>query len=314
MKSSIILAAGAALLLSACAPMHYPGLSSPPATAYPQAQPANPYGQYTTVPTAQPHVSAPAYAQPTAYTTPHGYLQPAATTYTDPLTGQAMAFQHPAQPAYTEQVAPAPGYSTVGQTQPGMGAVAGVPAGPTSPQPTAVGGGANYALQLTNGTTGRLFVEVFDDSDNVFPVGYMFAGANLSTPPSEARPISGRLTVVIRDPDKPNAPELRRYKVDPPANYAGRTIGITILPGGRYRASLDGEVYYTSPEPTRPSAPATPAPAASAAPASAAAPAPAPAPTPAPAPAPAADPMPIPTLVPVEANPAADAKRPSNIL
>lgn len=111
---------------------------------------------------------------------------------------------------------------------------------------------ADYAVQVTNGTVGRLFVEVQDDSGNVFPIAFMHAGQNISTPPMEAKPIAGKLTVVVRDPDQPNAPELRRYKVDPPANYSGKTVGITILPGGQYRASLDGEVYYTSPAPTPP--------------------------------------------------------------
>ncbi len=116
-----------------------------------------------------------------------------------------------------------------------------------SPQPAPPS--ADYAVQVTNGTVGRLFVEVQDDSGNVFPIAFMHAGQNISTPPMEPKPISGKLTVVIRDPDQPNAPELRRYKVAPPANYNGKTVGITILPGGQYRASLDGEVYYTSPAP-----------------------------------------------------------------
>lgn len=111
---------------------------------------------------------------------------------------------------------------------------------------------ADYAVQVTNGTVGRLFVEVQDDSGNVFPIAFMHAGQNISTPPMEPKPIVGKLTVVVRDPDQPNAPELRRYKVNPPAQYSGKTVGITILPGGQYRASLDGEVYYTSPAPTPP--------------------------------------------------------------
>lgn len=338
MKSSYILAAGGALLLSACAPMTFPALNKKPATQ-PQTQAATPYVQTA----ANQVATAAGYTQPaTPQTyTPQAYLpqqpvQPVQPVYTtDPVTGQPMLVQQPAvtpQPVYTtdpvtgqpvlvqqttqplyttdpvtgqlvavQPAAPvAPAYPTPAQPQPaGMGSITGVspdaaqptaPQGPVQPQPV-TGSTANYAVQMINGTTGRLFVEVFDDSDNVFPVGYMFAGANLSTPPSEARPIQGQLTVVIRDPDKPDAPELRRYKVTPPLNYTGKTIGITILPGGRYRASLDGEVYYASPDPkaaapAAPGAPAAPTPAAASAP-TAPAPAPAPAAPEAPSTAPA---------------------------
>ncbi len=107
----------------------------------------------------------------------------------------------------------------------------------------------DYALQITNGTSGRLFVEVKDDSGNIFPFGSMYAGQRIASRPQENRPISGQLEITIRDPDQVGAPELRRYRVTPPPSYNGRTVGVTILPGGRYRASLDGSVYYRSPEP-----------------------------------------------------------------
>ena len=95
----------------------------------------------------------------------------------------------------------------------------------------------------------------------------MYASQKISTQPAEPRPIQGQLTLIIRDPDQPGAPELRRYKVStPPQGYMGKTISITILSGGRYRAAVDGEVYYATPEPTeKPAetpAPAAPAPAA----------------------------------------------------
>ena len=109
-----------------------------------------------------------------------------------------------------------------------------------------------YAVQVTNGTSGRLFIEMQDDSGNIFPFGFMYAGQRIASRPQDPRPIRGQLTVVIRDPDQPSAPELRRYHVDPPDNYVGHTLGITILPGGRYRAAVDGKVYFTSPEPAAP--------------------------------------------------------------
>lgn len=111
---------------------------------------------------------------------------------------------------------------------------------------------APYAVQLENGTTGRLFIEAQDEGGNIFPFGFMHAGQRVSTQPQDPYLISGRLIVIVRDPDRPGAPELRRYYVDPPAKYEGKTIGVTILPGGRYRASLEGKVYYVSPEPVQP--------------------------------------------------------------
>lgn len=167
-------------------------------------------------------------------------------------------------PAYQQQVVNQPAVNPYMPAQPGY-----------LPNQPAADGSAGYAVQVSNATNGRIFIEMHDDSDNIFPVASMYAGQKISTQPAEPRPISGQLTVVVRDPDQPGAPELRRYKVTPPPAYMGKTIGITILSGGRYRASLDGEVYYATPEPTeKPAAkkaePTTPAPAA---------------PTPAPAPA-----------------------------
>ncbi len=107
---------------------------------------------------------------------------------------------------------------------------------------------AGYAVQMINGTSGRLFVEVQDDSGNIFPFGFMYAGQRIASRPQDPRPINGQLTVIIRDPDQPGAPELRRYKVQPAENYMGHTLGVTILPGGRYRAAVDGKVYYSTPE------------------------------------------------------------------
>lgn len=108
---------------------------------------------------------------------------------------------------------------------------------------------APYAVQVTNGTSGRLFIEVQDDAGNIFPVGFMHAGQRVGTQPQDPQPIQGQLTVIVRDPDSPGAPEVRRYRVDPPPAYEGKTVGVTILPGGQYRASLDGDVYYSSPLP-----------------------------------------------------------------
>lgn len=118
-----------------------------------------------------------------------------------------------------------------------------------APTPTAAAGSADYAVQITNGTTGRLFVEAQDAAGHIFPCGPMFAGQSISSQPDPVGPLKGPITVVIRDPDKPGAPEIRRYQVAPPADYRGKTVGVTILPGGQYRADVDNQVYYTSPAP-----------------------------------------------------------------
>lgn len=135
------------------------------------------------------------------------------------------------------------------------------------------GGNMNYKVRITNDTPGRIFVEAQDGAGTIYPCGFMENGRTFTTPLENAAPIKGPITVVVRDPDQPGAPEIRRYKVDPPAgNYNGKAIGINILKGGRYMASVDGQVYYATPVPDEPEPqPNTPAPAE---------------PTPAPAPAP----------------------------
>lgn len=178
-------------------------------------------------------------AQPVVVTAPQQQagIPPTVTPLTSQPTPEPPLLQNP------EPSAPVPSSgqasSSLPQTQAAASANPGKPA-------------ADYAVQVNNGTNGRLYIDVYDESDNIFPIAFMYAGQTISTPPQEARPIKGKLTVVIRDPDRPGAPEIRRYKVDPPASYQGKTVGITILPGGQYRASLDGEVYYSSPLPVRP--------------------------------------------------------------
>ena len=192
-------------------------------------------------------------------------------------TGQTATDPNAYMPTYPQSVAvEQPVQQFVTQTTP---VVQPYTPQPIMPQQPAADGSAGYGVQIYNATNGRIFVEMHDDSDNIFPVASMYAGQKISTAPAEPRPIQGQLTVVIRDPDQPGAPELRRYKVStPPQGYMGKTISITILSGGRYRASVDGEVYYATPEPTE-------KPAATSAPVTSPAPAATPATTPAAAPA-----------------------------
>lgn len=169
---------------------------------------------------------------------------------------------------------------------------------PATPMPTTPGGLMNYTLKITNTTGGRILVEARDASGVDFPCGEMAGGESRSIPREQVAPIKGAITVVVRDPDKEGQPEIRRYRVNPPANYAGKTLGISIVPGGQYHASIDGQVYYTYTPPEAPATtnpqPAPVAPAATPAPVAPVAPAATPAPvapveTPAPV-APAATP------------------------
>ncbi len=122
----------------------------------------------------------------------------------------------------------------------------------STPVSTAPAGKVDYTIKVTNGTNGRLFVEAQDAAGEIYPCGFMWGQNSYSTKKEGAAPIKGPITVVVRDPDQPGAPELRRYKVTPPANYNGKTIGITIVPGGMYQVTLDGQHYYTSPAPAAP--------------------------------------------------------------
>lgn len=188
-------------------------------------------------------------------TRPQGYVAlpgRAATSTTPSETNTALEF---AAASFNTSVTPAAPAAQQPQTAPP--APLPNPAAPVWRQMTSAPG-APYAVQITNGTSGRIFVEAQDAGDNIFPFGFMHAGQRLGALPQDPRPIQGELILIVRDPDRRGAPELRRYHITPPPNYEGKTIGITILPGGRYRASLDGQIYYVSPEPQQQPAANTP--------------------------------------------------------
>lgn len=181
--------------------------------------------------------AAAAYAQsPEQALSSAELLPPRSPATTAPAS--ALAPQAPPIP----EPRPVPSTGLLQSASPGVAAVGKQPSSRS-------GDGAPYAVQITNGTPGRLFVEVQDDGGNIFPIGFMHAGQRIGSQPQEARAISGQLTIIVRDPDRPGAPELRRYRVAPPPHYEGKTLGVTVLPGGRYRVTLDGQVLYTSPEP-----------------------------------------------------------------
>lgn len=226
------------------------------------------YTQGTAAPVGVPAVVTPAVPQaPMVPTTP--------VAGSDSLQAPTAAVA----PVVVPVAAPAPAAAPM-VTTPGMSV--GTP-------DLAVGGNINYNVNFVNNTPGRLFIEAQDAKGEIYPCGFISPMQSINAPMQNVAPIKGPITVVVRDPDKPDTPEIRRYKVDPPAQYAGRTIGIAVIPGGIYQTSLDGVVVYTSPpqprveQPAPAPAPEQPAPAAPSAPAAPAAPAAAPAPAPTPA-------------------------------
>ncbi len=185
---------------------------------------------------------------------------------------------------------PAMGAQAVDTVSNGAAAIAGTAMGMVQPVDTMPAGGLiDYTLRITNATSGRVFIEAQDAAGEIYPCGFMTGSQSISSEKKQVAPIKGPITVVVRDPDKPDAPELRRYKVTPPTGYAGKTVEITIISGGMYQVSVDGQVRYITPTPVgKPdlgNAASTPAAAAApAAPEAPAAPAPAaPAPEPTPA-------------------------------
>ncbi len=174
---------------------------------------------------------------------------------------QAAAYSKEQQPAPAVSIAPSP--SPTIQLEPAPAAApaltpapATVPAltpAPPAPQfleqpsSDANSGTMDYKVKITNGTPSRLFLEAQDAQGSIYPCGFMQKGQSFTTPMSKAAPIQGPILVVVRDPDQPGAPELRRYRIAPPrSSYANGTVEITIIPKGRYEAAVNGQLYYRS--------------------------------------------------------------------
>ncbi len=108
-------------------------------------------------------------------------------------------------------------------------------------------GPMDYTVKITNTTGSRLFIEAQDADGTIYPCGFTQPRQAFTIRQSQAAPIASPILVVLRDPDQNNAPELRRYRIKTPnASYAGKTLQISILSGGRYTADIDGEVYYAN--------------------------------------------------------------------
>ncbi len=186
------------------------------------------------------------------------------------LVTQAQTAATPATPTYVDPYAAVvtAGNQAVNAVAGGAAAIAGSASGMMPGTVAgAMSGPVDYTLRITNATPGRVFIEAQDAAGEIYPCGFMTGSQSISTVKKQVNPIQGPITVVVRDPDKPDAPELRRYKVDPPAGYAGKTIEITIISGGLYQVSVDGQVRYITPTPVgkpdlgthEPPAPAAPA-------------------------------------------------------
>lgn len=153
------------------------------------------------------------------------------------LSSDAGNTSRPSQPdPYQQQPATAP-----------TAAPATPPPAPPVSTPAQPSGSVNYSVQVINTTDGRLFIEASDAAGEVYPCGFMVSGQNYTTNKKQASPIAWPITVVVRDPDRPGTPEIRRYRVPAPTeDYSGKNIGICIVKGGTFYASLDGRVYYAA--------------------------------------------------------------------
>ena len=153
------------------------------------------------------------------------------------------------EPATRQPVpAPEPAYVTPAPPQPAPpAALPPVQNKPTVSLPPAhPTGQLDYTVSITNKTSGQLFIEAQDSAGTIYPCGPMTPNKTWNTPFTKAEPIKWPIVVVVRDPDQPGAPEIRRYRVNTPVDYSNRTLNISIVPGGRYEVRLDNQLFYVS--------------------------------------------------------------------
>ncbi len=126
-------------------------------------------------------------------------------------------------------------------------AVPAAPALTVQPAQNQNSGVMTYSVKVTNGTTNRLFIEAQDANGTIYPCGFMQPGQSETTKMEQVQAMSGPVLVVVRDPDQPGAPELRRYRIPTPnQNYSGKTVEFTVIPKGSYSGSVDGQPYVQS--------------------------------------------------------------------
>ncbi len=118
------------------------------------------------------------------------------------------------------------------------------PQQPTQPSYNQNSGSMDYTVKITNTTGSRLFIEAQDAKGTIYPCGHTQPRQSHQKSFKNKAPIASPILVVVRDPDQPNAPELRRYRISAPnLSYDGRTVQISIISGGLYSAAVDGTVY-----------------------------------------------------------------------
>ena len=172
----------------------------------------------------------------------------------DPTPGAANNAQRsqvniPEPAANTQPVAPEPVHITpAAPVQPAPAQLPPVESKPTVNLPPAhPTGQLDYTVSISNKTSGQLFIEAQDSAGTIYPCGPMSPNKTWNTPMTKADPIKWPIVVVVRDPDQPGAPEIRRYRVNTPVDYTNRTLNISIVPGGKYEVRLDGQLFYVSP-------------------------------------------------------------------
>ncbi len=180
-----------------------------------------------------------------------------APSYTSPTTTPALNVADIVSPIVTNPVTTAIATSVASEpTPPAIPAAQPTVATPTmaaapalAPQPALNqnAGVMDYSVKVTNGTPNRLFIEAQDANGTIYPCGFMQPGQSETTKLEQVQAMNGPVLVVVRDPDQPGAPELRRYRIPTPnQSYSGKTVEFKVIPKGSYSGSVDGQPYVQS--------------------------------------------------------------------
>ncbi len=192
--------------------------------------------------------SQPQYGTSTSINTPvNGVLTTSANAFDPSVTAPLTTDAAITNPAASPTVAPVVSPSVIPTASPAAPSLEPVASNITQPTQNQNVGAMNYKVKITNGTTNRLFIEAQDANGTIYPCGFMQAGQSFTTPMEQAQAVAGPVLVVVRDPDQPGAPELRRYRISTPtASYNNKTLHFTVIPKGRYEAAIDDQAYYIS--------------------------------------------------------------------
>ncbi|MFI3242966.1 MAG: hypothetical protein R3Y56_01790 [Akkermansia sp.] len=219
--------------------------ASNPDAAFDQQVAAYSAEKSTSAPVAPPATS-PSYTSNTTSATPLNVADIISPIVTNPVTtaiatsvgGASTAPAIPAPQATASVVPSAPVAPVVAPAAPI------IPAQPAQNENVGV---MDYKVKVTNGTTNRLFIEAQDANGTIYPCGFMQPGQSETTKMEQVQAMAGPVLVVVRDPDQPGAPELRRYRIPTPnQSYSGKTVEFTVIPKGSYAGAIDGQTYVQS--------------------------------------------------------------------